>query len=79
MIDTLAKKLKSMYDSTNTEKAAMVHLFGIIYADEMARYGISAAEMIRAAGLTKGYNSELSKGIKLSEYVQLKDEYKNKF
>ncbi len=79
MIHELANKLKSMYDSTNTEKAAMVHLFGIIYADEMARYGISAAEMVRVAGLTKGYNSELSKGVKLSKYVQLKDEYRNRF
>lgn len=79
MIDKLANKLKSMYDSSNTEKSAMVHLFGIIHADEIARYGISAAALVCAADLPDGYNSELSKGIKLSKYVQLKDEYKNKF
>ena len=78
-IDVLAKKLKTMYNGTNNEKAAMVHLFGIIYADEMLEAGISAAEMIRAAGLTTGYNSELCKGIKLSGYVKLRDEYKDKF
>lgn len=42
-IDVLAKKLRTMYDGTNNEKAAMVHLFGIIYADEMLKAGISAA------------------------------------
>ncbi len=67
-IKALTGKLKSIHDHTNNEKAAMVHLFGIIYADEM----------MRAAGLMKGYSSELSKGINLSKYVQLKDEYKNK-
>ncbi len=34
-IKALTGKLKSIHDHTNNEKAAMVHLFGIIYADEM--------------------------------------------
>ena len=51
----------------------MTHLFGVKYADELRRYGRSDLESIAvAAGATASQATEISKGIKLAEYVNLK-------
>ncbi len=75
----LANILLSMYETKGVNKSTMVHLFGIIFADEMINADIKPIDVIRSAGIQDSYQTELNKGINLSEYVDVKKEYKNKF
>ena len=75
----LGRKLKEMYETPGSNKTTMIHLFGIIYSDEIINSKIAAAEIIHAAGMQPSYATEIYKGIRLGEYVELKSLYKNKF
>lgn len=75
----LGTKLREMYESKGIKKTAMIHLFGIIYAEEMLESDIKPIQVIRAAKMYESYATEISKGINLSKYVALKPEYKNVF
>ena len=57
----------------------MIHLFGIIYADEIKTAGVTPAAIIKAAGMQPSYATEVNKGMNLSKYLELKPEYKNQF
>lgn len=57
----------------------MIHLFGIIYAYEIENAGITSIDVIKAAQMPESYKSEVYKGIRLSQYVELREQYKNKF
>ncbi len=77
-IHEAAKHLKDMYNrAPYGEKVAMIHLFGIIYADEIAH--IPKVELVQEAEMQTAYHSEVSKGIKLAKYVELKSAYLNRF
>ncbi|MDR0853790.1 MAG: hypothetical protein LBN34_05420 [Clostridiales Family XIII bacterium] len=66
----LGKILNEMYSTAAWgEKTATAHLFGIIYAGEINKGGYSAAGIAREAGLHDTVNTEVSAGIKLSQYV----------
>lgn len=78
-VNELGAILHSMYEMKGTNKSTMVHLFGIIYADEMKKDNITPIEVIKSSGIQSSYQTELNKGINLSKYVVLKNEYKNKF
>ena len=75
----LGKKLREMYETPGANKTTMIHLFGIIYSDEITNAKITAAEIIHAADMQPSYATEVYKGIRLGEYVELKSFYKNKF
>lgn len=67
----LANILTDMYENApDNDSVAMIHLFGIKYANEI-RGVYSAAEIIKASGLKSSYATELNKGIRLSKYVKL--------
>lgn len=68
----LGQKLRDMYDFTDN-KALIVHLFGIKYAEIIRANGYNAREIIETAGLGYGYQSELQKGMKLAKYVEIKN------
>jgi 5-methylcytosine-specific restriction protein B len=74
-LQQLADKLVEMYQNADTDKSAMVHLFGIRYADEIHKSGYNANDIIKSARLRDGtlmsdsYKTEISKGINLSKYV----------
>lgn len=69
----LAKKLSEMYtESKPKEKATMVHLFGIKYAEEINQCGVSSADIAAKAKIPASYGTEIRKGINLSKYVQMK-------
>lgn len=69
----LSSKLHEMYfNAPKGDAVAMIHLFGIKYAIEIKESGLSRKDIIRQAGLSHTYLTELSKGIKLSEYVVIK-------
>lgn len=52
------------------ELSVTVHLFGIERAEELK--GRNLREIATLAGISPNYGTELSKGIKLASYVQLK-------
>lgn len=75
----LGNKLKSMYETKGAKKSAMIHLFAILYADEMQRADIKPIDVLRAAKLPESYVTEINKGINLSKYVALKPSFEGKF
>jgi len=75
----LGIKLRNMYERKGANKTTMIHLFGIIYADEIRSAGITSAEIVKAAKMHESYKTEVSKGMSLSAYVDLKQEYKDTF
>lgn len=69
----LANILTEMYDGAQTgEAVAMIHLFGIKYATEINQSPYSKKDIIEQAGLSSSYVTELTKGVKLANYVYLK-------
>ena len=77
-IHEAARILRDMYDQAPYgEQVAMIHLFGIIYADHISH--IPRGDLIREAGMRTSYHTEVSKGIKLAKYVELKSTYLNRF
>ena len=75
----LGMKLNAMYSMEKVNKTTMVHLFGVIYADIMRKENIKPIEVVKIAGISENYQTEISKGMRLAEYVTLKDEYKSVF
>ena len=69
----LGNKLREMYDGADKGSAVvMIHLFGIKYADQIRDSGANASEIVRAAGMNDSYATEIQKGIRLSEFVDVK-------
>jgi 5-methylcytosine-specific restriction protein B len=74
-VDELAAILAEMYENADEDKVAMIHLFGIRYADVIRALGCSANDIITRAQLSNGsymadsYKTEISKGITLARYV----------
>ena len=74
MLETeLAARLREMYDGAKRNGAAcQVHLFGIKYAKELQECGCPLKDIVQQSGISMGYLSEVSKGVKLAQYVELK-------
>jgi hypothetical protein len=74
-LDELARILAEMYENAYQDKAAMVQLFGIRYANEIRENGYSPASIISCARLNnetqipESYFAEINKGVNLSRYV----------
>ncbi|MBP5350159.1 MAG: hypothetical protein J6Z13_07410 [Clostridia bacterium] len=71
----LGIKLKAMYSLKNVNKVAMIHLFGVIFAQTMRSENIKPIEVLKAAKMPESYQTEINKGINLSKYVTVRDEY----
>jgi hypothetical protein len=72
-ITELGAILGDMYNNAPMEDAGlMIRLFGIKYASEIKKDNYSNEEIIKASGISELYVYELSKGVKLSEYVNSK-------
>ena len=68
--NTLKVILADMYNNApEGEAVAMIHLFGIRYAREIRECNESAKQLAIAAGIGESYGTEISKGVKLSQYV----------
>jgi DNA ligase len=75
-VEKLAERLKTQYEeSPKNEQVVNIHLFGIKYGEIIKKYNYSASKIIELADLNKSYKTELSKGIKLSKFVKLKNEH----
>lgn len=72
-LQQLGQKLKEMYfESKEGEAVVMIHLFGIRYASEIRESGESMKAIAVAAGIQESYGTEISKGVKLSKFVNMK-------
>lgn len=72
-IKQLSDKLHEMYSGAGRgETAAMVHLFGIKYADEIKKSGESMKAIAKAADIPESYGTEIAKGVKLAQYVTIR-------
>lgn len=73
-LNELGNKLNEMYfNSKEGEAVAMIHLFGIKYAVEITSSGESKVAIANAAGIRDSYATEISKGVKLSKFVEVKN------
>lgn len=69
----LGNILRDMYNGApKGYKVTNIHLFGIKYADIITRNNYSVKEIVKSSGLNESYATEVSKGIKLSRYVEVK-------
>ena len=67
----LGEVLHDMYfNSEDGETVAMIHLFAVKYAEEIKSSGESMKAIANAAGIPESYGTEISKGVKLSKFVQ---------
>lgn len=73
----LAMRLKEMYENSSNEKTTMIHLFGIMYAEEIMGCGSTPKEILKLANMPESYQTEISKGVRLSKYVDVKERYSN--
>lgn len=74
MVKELGAILYQMYSNAPTgEQVAHIHLFGIKYGEKITANRLSIKEIIAESGIKDSYHTELSKGVKLSKYVILKN------
>ena len=73
----VAMCLQEMYENSSNEKTTMIHLFGIIYAKEIKECGSTPKDILKIANMPESYQTEISKGIRLSKYVDVKKEFYN--
>ena len=72
----LIKKLNELYfNAKDKETAVMIHLFGIKYADILKEHG-SLKMLAEEAGIPASYATEISKGMKLSDFVDIQSHVK---
>lgn len=70
-VEEAAVRLRASYASAcSGDKAVTVHLFGIRYARALS--GLPLKELAARAGLPESYATELRKGVRLAEFVDLK-------
>jgi 5-methylcytosine-specific restriction protein B len=77
-IQELGNILSDMYNNApKGQKAVMIHLFGVKFANEISSNGYSVSEsiskIIEISGLKPSYFNEVYKGVRLSQYVVCKD------
>jgi hypothetical protein len=51
------------------DAVAMIHLFGIKFANEIKQSEYSKKDIIKQSGISTSYLTELNKGVKLAKYV----------
>ena len=69
----LGNILRELYDSAaRGHQVANIHTFAIYYANVIEKNKLSKKEILRVAGLPETYQTEISKGINLAQYVDVK-------
>tara|TARA_R110002124_G_scaffold286766_1_gene468628 strand:- start:1615 stop:1842 length:228 start_codon:yes stop_codon:yes gene_type:complete len=69
-LNELGTKLSEMYNNApKGDAVAMIHLFGIKYSNEIKESEYSKKDIIKQSGISASYLTELTKGVKLAEYV----------
>ena len=69
----LADELARMYcNACKNYQVAMIHLFGITYANQLRDSEESIRSIVQRSGIRDSYVTEVNKGIRLAEFVVLK-------
>ncbi|WP_040281036.1 HTH-like domain-containing protein [Psychroserpens damuponensis] len=72
-INQLGAALNKMCEEApKGHKTAMIHVFGIKYAQEIKKSKFNKKEIAKAAKISETYFAEINKGVKLGEYVTIK-------
>lgn len=70
-LDDLARELKSSYEGAErSQKVVQIHLFGIRRA--AALRNVSLPALLERAGMPDSYKTELRKGMRLAEHVEVR-------
>jgi len=70
----LGNVLREMYETSQRgQQVTNIHTFAIFYAKTIEANKISKKEILRVAGLPESYQTEISKGINLAAYVDVKE------
>lgn len=70
-MNDLADELRKAVDAApKGERVVTIHLFAIRHAARLS--GVSAHELAERAGIGKSFGTELRKGIRLAEFVEIK-------
>ncbi len=67
MVDALKRAIAG---APKGDKVVTIHMFGIQHADRLD--GLNLQELAERAGIGKSFGTELRKGVRLAEYVQLR-------
>lgn len=68
----LAATLREMYgNAPDGDHVVMIHLFAIKYASFIEATGATCKDIAKAAGIQASYGTEIRKGVRLAEYVQV--------
>lgn len=71
-INELGAALGKMYhNAPKGEAVAMIHLFGIKYAEELNQSRFNKKAIANAAKIPESFGTEISKGVKLAQYVTI--------
>lgn len=66
----LGRILSNMYiNAKKGEKVTMIHLFGIKYGEIIREEKYSFKDIVKEAGISETYVTEINKGANLSKYV----------
>lgn len=77
--EELTDRLREMYDNApDKESTTMIRLFGIVYANELRDCGAPMTDIAKNS-VGHSYHAEISKGIRLARYVELKQHQRNNF
>ena len=70
-ISQAAQILRQMYERAKPyrEQATAIHYFAVKYARQIE--DISPREIVVAAGMSESYKTEISKGVRLAQYVTI--------
>ena len=70
-VSEAARRLREQYDvGKRVGKATTaIHLFAVQHADALS--GLPIREVVQQAGIRDSYVTEINKGIRLAEYVQV--------
>lgn len=70
----LGRILREAYDNApRGQQVASIHVFSVYYADCIERERLNKKEILKAAGLPESYQTEISKGMNLAQYVSVKE------
>ncbi|GFZ76027.1 hypothetical protein GCM10011531_00830 [Aquaticitalea lipolytica] len=73
-INELGAVLGKLYhNAPKGEAVAMIHVFGIKYATQIKLSKFNKKEIAKAAKIPESFGTEISKGVKLSQYVSVKE------
>lgn len=72
----LASRLSEMYNNApKGETVVMIHLFGIMHADEIRAGGVSPADIVKTAKIPETYGVEVNKGMNLARFVTVRADW----